>query len=124
MSGERVPVLRQLLADGDTLDPSFRWPLLVDNGKGDAHLVSWTFEALDDPSEGVDAAVVCTGLDGVDAGRPRSDNDGIIRSLIEHSSDILGVFSPDGTVRYVSPSIQDVLGYAPADITEGNAPRA
>ncbi len=35
--------------------------------------------------------------------------------LVEHSSDIITVLSRDGTIRYQSPSIRRVLGYAPED---------
>ncbi len=38
------------------------------------------------------------------------------RSLIEHSSDVIVVLDTEGTVHYVSPSIQRVLGYAPDDL--------
>jgi PAS domain S-box-containing protein len=35
------------------------------------------------------------------------------RSLIEHASDVTTILNADGTIRYTSPSIQRVLGYAP-----------
>ena len=35
------------------------------------------------------------------------------RSLIEHSSDIIGITDEDGRIRYVSPSVRTVLGYEP-----------
>lgn len=34
------------------------------------------------------------------------------RALIEHSSDLISVLTPDGLIRYVSPSSKRVLGYA------------
>lgn len=34
------------------------------------------------------------------------------RALIEHSSDLISVLTPDGFIRYVSPSSKRVLGYA------------
>jgi diguanylate cyclase (GGDEF)-like protein/PAS domain S-box-containing protein len=37
------------------------------------------------------------------------------RALIEHSSDVVTVFDPDGTITYDSPSCAAVLGYAPQD---------
>jgi len=33
------------------------------------------------------------------------------RALIEHSSDLITILTPEGTVRYASPSSQQVLGY-------------
>ncbi len=38
------------------------------------------------------------------------------RSLIENGLDMIAVISTDGTFIYLSPSIQKVLGYAPADV--------
>lgn len=37
------------------------------------------------------------------------------RTLIENSSDIIVVVNPDTTIRYETPSMQRILGYAPAD---------
>jgi diguanylate cyclase (GGDEF)-like protein/PAS domain S-box-containing protein len=38
------------------------------------------------------------------------------RSLIQNSSDIIMIFEADGTINYVSPSVQRMLGYAPEDL--------
>jgi PAS domain S-box-containing protein len=38
------------------------------------------------------------------------------RALIEHATDIIGILSQDGTVRYLSPSITPVLGYQPVEL--------
>ena len=37
------------------------------------------------------------------------------RSLIRNASDIITLYETDGTVRYVSPALQRVLGYAPEE---------
>lgn len=37
------------------------------------------------------------------------------RALIEHSSDLTTVLEADGTIRYESPSVERILGYAAAD---------
>ena len=42
------------------------------------------------------------------------------RSLIENASDIIGVFDPDGTIYYASPSIQRQIGREPADLLGTN----
>ncbi|MCL5022498.1 MAG: PAS domain S-box protein [Nitrospirae bacterium] len=42
-------------------------------------------------------------------------------ALIQNSSDIITVLETDGTVRYESPSIERVLGYAPDELTGRNA---
>jgi PAS domain S-box-containing protein len=39
------------------------------------------------------------------------------RALIEHSSDGVALLDIDGTIRYVSPSIRRILGYAPEALT-------
>lgn len=39
-------------------------------------------------------------------------------ALIEHSSDLITIVSPDGSVRYQSPSIDHVLGYEPDEIRD------
>jgi PAS domain S-box-containing protein len=38
------------------------------------------------------------------------------RALIENGSDIVAVLDMDGTLRYISPSVERVLGYAPKGI--------
>jgi two-component system, sensor histidine kinase and response regulator len=38
------------------------------------------------------------------------------RSLIENASDLFGVLNADGTMRYLSPSHERVLGYKPEDL--------
>ena len=40
-----------------------------------------------------------------------------LRSLIESVSDMISVVSADGTIVYISPSVRDVLGYSPVDLT-------
>jgi len=42
-------------------------------------------------------------------------------ALMEHSSDLIAVLNPDGTVRFASPSHQRVLGYAPEELIGRNA---
>ena len=39
-------------------------------------------------------------------------SEGRFRGLIEHSSDVVTVFDPDGTITYDSPSSETVLGFA------------
>ncbi len=40
------------------------------------------------------------------------------RSLIENAPDMIAVLDADGTIRYGSPSVYRLLGYAPADLLE------
>lgn len=43
------------------------------------------------------------------------------RTLIENSLDIITVLNQDGTIRYASPSVKRVLGYAPKELLRKNA---
>jgi len=47
-------------------------------------------------------------------------NEARFRSLVQHSSDVIIVTRPDGTVRFVSPSATRVFGYDPAAMTRQN----
>jgi diguanylate cyclase (GGDEF)-like protein/PAS domain S-box-containing protein len=42
------------------------------------------------------------------------------RSLIENSSDVTTILNADGTIRYESPSVERILGYAPEDLIGKN----
>jgi PAS domain S-box-containing protein len=44
------------------------------------------------------------------------ESEGRFRALIENGSDIVAVLDVDGTLRYISPSVERVLGYAPQDL--------
>jgi PAS domain S-box-containing protein len=37
------------------------------------------------------------------------------RALVQHASDIVATVGADGTIRYVSPSVERILGYRPED---------
>ena len=37
------------------------------------------------------------------------------RSLVQNASDMISILNPDGTMRYVSPSVERVLGYRPEE---------
>ncbi len=38
-------------------------------------------------------------------------------ALVQHSSDVITIVDPDGTIRYASPSMASVLGHDPAKLT-------
>lgn len=42
------------------------------------------------------------------------------RRIIETSTDIATIIDPDGTIRYVSPAVEDVLGYEPTELIGDN----
>src|SRR3712207_1266410 len=39
-----------------------------------------------------------------------------MRSMLQHSSDILALLGEDGTIRYASPAVEAVLGYRPEEV--------
>lgn len=44
-----------------------------------------------------------------------------IRQLLEHLSDILVILTPDGLPRYLSPAIERITGFTPAELMEKSA---
>lgn len=44
-----------------------------------------------------------------------ASSEALHRLLAEHSVDVIGRYSPDGTVRYVSPAVHALLGFTPAE---------
>ena len=50
------------------------------------------------------------------AQRAAQVNEARLRSLVQHSSDVISIIAPDGTVQFVSPSIKRVLGYDPSEL--------
>ena len=54
----------------------------------------------------------------LEASDPNSDRR--FRVLIEHSPDAIALLTPEGTVIYVSPSIEHVLGYTPQEFIAVN----
>jgi PAS domain S-box-containing protein len=43
------------------------------------------------------------------------------RSLIENAHDMVQVISPEGTMIYISPSVERILGFTPEELTGGDA---
>ena len=39
------------------------------------------------------------------------------RTLLQHVLDVVAVLDADGTLRYVSPAVEAMLGYAPEQVT-------
>ncbi|HKO54504.1 MAG TPA: PAS domain S-box protein [Thermoanaerobaculia bacterium] len=46
----------------------------------------------------------------------RNASEARLRALVEHTSDLIYLASSDGTIRYVSPVVQRMLGYAPEEL--------
>jgi len=63
--------------------------------------------------------IVVNARDITDQIRLREDlqrSEECFRSIIEASSDILAVLDSEGTVRYASPSVREVIGYDPQEV--------
>ena len=43
------------------------------------------------------------------------------RALIENATDMVAIVSPGGTIEYVTPSVETLLGYSPAELIGTNA---
>ena len=46
----------------------------------------------------------------------RRENEERFRALVENSLDFVMLCDPDNTIRYVSPSVEDILGYGPQEL--------
>lgn len=49
-----------------------------------------------------------------------SERDGVYKLLATHSKDIILLFSKDGIISYISPAVQAILGYEPAEVVGKN----
>ncbi len=49
------------------------------------------------------------------------DSERFAQALMEHSSDLISILNPDGSVRFASPSHEPALGYAPGELIGRNA---
>ncbi|MBL0938595.1 MAG: EAL domain-containing protein [Gemmatimonadaceae bacterium] len=48
------------------------------------------------------------------------DNEARFRALVQHSSDVIMIVDPDGTIRYASPSMTSVFGHEASRLTGGS----
>lgn len=89
---------------------------------GRQRLIMWSNTALLD-NQGKVEYVIGTGID-VTERKAAEDalhaSEARFRSLIENSSDITAIFDGSGYIRYVSPSIERLLGYAPDELIGTN----
>lgn len=53
------------------------------------------------------------------SGKALYEREARFRSLIENSSDLICILNPDATLRYVSPSLERLLGYTTDDVVLG-----
>src|SRR5829696_3465457 len=66
-------------------------------------------------------AIICdvTERKGVEKGIKESEER--FRSLVQNTSDIITILEADGTVRYISPAVEKVMGYKPQEQVGINA---
>jgi diguanylate cyclase (GGDEF)-like protein/PAS domain S-box-containing protein len=57
-----------------------------------------------------------TRVEGLPRARGTSRGERWFRSLVQNSSDVMMILEADGTVRYVSPAVERVLGYRPEEM--------
>jgi PAS domain S-box-containing protein len=70
-------------------------------------------------SKGQITGVVQVSLDTTERSRARETlrrREEYFRSLIENTSDIILIQNANGTIRYISPAVEKVLGYKPRDL--------
>ncbi len=56
----------------------------------------------------------------MEAERSLRQSDKRLRNVFEHSSDLIGIANPDGTIRFLSPSAERLLGYHPEELVGRN----
>ncbi len=54
--------------------------------------------------------------EGLPRVRGASGGERWFRSLVQYSSDVVMILEADGTIRYVSPAVERVLGYRPEEM--------
>ena len=55
---------------------------------------------------------VASGIPPAGAG----ESEGLLRSMVQHSSDVMALLERDGSIRYASPAVERVLGYRPEEV--------
>ncbi len=66
------------------------------------------------------AANARSALDRLEHEREVEEREEWYSALIETSNDIITVLAPDGTIRYQSPSVERIMGYAPEEMEGDN----
>jgi PAS domain S-box-containing protein len=114
LSGERLVEARRHVAAGAP-EPQPSWTLLLEHPAGGCRLTAWSFRPIGGRDEAGGAELIGTGLPVSESrsGARASSEDRIVRALITHSSDVSCVLAPDGTLRFVSPSAERILGHRP-----------
>lgn len=91
--------------------------------EGEAVYVTWTNQAFFN-EEGRLEGFICTGIDITERKRVEEElrrSEEHFRTLVERSMDLTGVMGADGTVSFVTPSVESILGYRPEEVVGTSA---
>jgi diguanylate cyclase (GGDEF)-like protein/PAS domain S-box-containing protein len=97
-------------------------PLLVQEGFSTALLIDCDSTLDDELGDGLEAlsSHVALALESVALAEDlhQRQSEARFRSLIQNASDLILILGPDGDLRYVSPSIQRILGRTPEQVID------
>lgn len=116
----RVKVARQL-----GIKIGFAFPVMI--GSEVAAVLEFFAETYIDPNERLLQVVSYVGtqmgrvIERKQSQKALAKSEELFRSLIEHASDIISILEADGTIRYESPAIEQVLGYKAEEMVGRNA---
>jgi diguanylate cyclase (GGDEF)-like protein/PAS domain S-box-containing protein len=100
---------------------SLSWLVRFRRSDGQFRWLEGTFvNRLDDPDWGA----VLVGCSDVTDGRglePVSDTEGRLEMLLRASPDVVGSLAPDGTITWISNSVQQLLGFRPEEMVGRSA---
>jgi diguanylate cyclase (GGDEF)-like protein/PAS domain S-box-containing protein len=112
--------LRKSLGLSSETRPFFLIPLFIEEEPRGAMGITSDAPLAAEVKEGLIALgfQVALALEGLEVAEDRNWRQSEIRfrSLIQNSSDIVMVLGTDGTINYISPSVQSILGHAPEDL--------
>ncbi|MDA2934019.1 PAS domain S-box protein [Acidobacteria bacterium AH-259-D05] len=86
---------------------------------GHSRFISWSDTAITDDSGSV-THVISTGIDLTDrkeAEQAAKDSQDYFRSLVENSVDLLTILDKNETIRFSTPSVEEILGWKPDEFT-------
>lgn len=115
-----------------TITQAIKWVIETGNAQVEGHLIGKDGVLLPYDWNGVtlkDEAGNIIGITGIgrdiaerkQAEATLAESEGKFRSLIQNSSDIITILEPNGTIRYISPSAERILGYKPEELVGRNA---
>ncbi|MDE2127477.1 MAG: PAS domain S-box protein [Armatimonadetes bacterium] len=103
------------------------WAEPIVSGEGDvygAFAFYYTTPHKPEPAEerlvAAAARIAGIAMDRIRSAEALRNSEERFRCLIERSSDIIAIYDEEGTVKYISPAIEAVLGYKPEEVIGGN----